>query len=268
MRNKLGLKPRQHNRHRLWLSKYINRSVVRPQVQPTDFSVAFTKLGESYQLYANGPDPLAPAAIAATGIGDCFMAGNAEFLRIAAANGGKVVNFPCANVVAAYSAATGYVLGDDSTDQGTDPDQGMVFMQNTGIQDDAGTYHKIGAFVAVNPKDFGEVCLASELFGGLGVGVEFLENWENDQVWDVNGGQVAGGHWIYNFSTLPSAKTNQLPIVSWGGVYYLTEAALAADCDCLYAVVDSEFFGPNGKAINGFDADQLAADLKNLPSWA
>jgi hypothetical protein len=260
---KLGRKPVQW-RKRLHMAKYINRSVVKlPTTVPLDLESILVSVG----MLCNGPDPLNPPEIP-DGIGCCFWAAS---LRAAVArknSAGASMDLSKAwavqSVLAAYSGATGFSLSDPTdTDQGTDPDQGFAYLQSTGVQLEDGTFDKIGVPVAVDPRDFDLVQIAHNLFGGLYVGVQFPGDWESDDVWDVTSSEIEGGHEIFSMSD-SSIMPEGIAIDSWGTIRVITPAALSKFCDQLTATVDPAFLGTDGKAINGFDAEQLQADLASL----
>jgi hypothetical protein len=260
---KLGRKPVQYKK-RLHLAKYLNRSIVQlPTTVPLNLESALVTPG----MLANGPDPLNPSQIP-DGVGCCFWAAS---LRAAVArknSGGAAMDltqpWAVASVLAAYSACTGFNLDDPSdTDQGTDPDQGFSFLQNTGIQLEDGSYDKIGVPVAVDPTDFDLIQIAHNLFGGLYVGVNFPGDWEDDNIWDTTNSPIEGGHEIPSLSDV-SITPEGIAVDSWGTIRIITPAALAQFCDQLTVTIDPAFLGPNGLAINGFDAEQLEADIPAL----
>ena len=262
-RFKLGRNPVQY-RKRLHFGKYINRSVVKlPATSPLSLESPLVNVG----MLANGPDPLNPPAIP-NGVGCCFWAAalRAAVARKNSAGASMDLSqaWAVASVLSAYSGATGFSLSDpDNTDQGTDPDQGFSYLQNTGIQLEDGTFDKIGAAVAVDPTDFDLVLIAHNLFGGLYVGVQFPGAWENADVWDSTNSPIEGGHEIADLGDV-NLSPEGLQIDSWGTLRIITPAALAKFCDQLTVTIDPAFFGPNGAAINGFDAEQLQADLSQV----
>jgi hypothetical protein len=256
---KLGLKPVVY-RKRLHLGKYVNRSTITlPSTAPLNLESSLVTPG----MLANGPDPLNPPQIAG-GAGCCFWAASlrAAVARKNSAGASMDLTQPwaVASVLAAYAAATGFNLNDPSTDQGTDPDQGFSFLQSTGIQLQDGSYDKIGAPVAVDPTDFDLVQIAHNLFGGLYIGVNFPSAWEDAAIWDSTNSPIEGGHEIFSLNDL-SITPQGIAIDSWGKIRILTPGGLHDFCDQLTVTIDPAFLGPNGKAVNGFDAEQLQADL-------
>lgn len=262
-RFKLGRKPVQY-RKRLHIAKYINRSIVK---LPTTVALSLESPLVDAGMLANGPDALNPPEIPG-GVGCCFWAAalRAAVSRKNSAGAAMNLNSPWAvnSVLNAYSGATGFSLEDPTdTDQGTDPDQGFSYLQSTGIELEDGTFDKIGIPVSVDPTDFDLVLIAHNLFGGLYVGVQFPGAWEDADVWDSTSSPIEGGHEIFSLSDV-SLSPAGLQIDSWGTLRIITPAGLDAFCDQLSCTVDPAFFGPDGKSITGFDAEQLQADLAEM----
>lgn len=258
---KLGRNPVIYDPYRKFLAKYLNRSIVK---LPTTVALDLSKDPKVVDgMLFNGPDPLNPPQVSG-GAGCCFWSASLRAAVARANSAGKVFDlteaWAVASVIEAYSKCTGFDVNNAAnTDNGTDPGQGFTYLTNVGIRLQDGTYDKIGPHVSVNAKDIEEVYIAHNLFGGLYVGVQFPGAWEDADVWDITSSEIEGGHEIVCLSDV-SVTPNGIVIDSWGMKRVITAAALAQYCDQLTAVVDPAFFGPNGIAINGFDAEQLAAD--------
>ncbi len=189
---KLGLKPARHDPRTPKYSQFVNLEVLPYPPNPAvDWFAARAKLGV-FPVWANDK------------YGDCFWAAMANLLQVDSANSGQMIALAESDVLAAYSACTGFKPDDPSTDQGTDMLDGLRFMQSTGI---AG--NKIGGFMSVNPSDQREIVSALWLFGHLIFGVSFYNDWEDKNVWtlpDTSG--VAGGHAILGGSVVLPAATS------------------------------------------------------------
>jgi hypothetical protein len=126
---------------------------------------------KDWGMLGNGPDPTVHPGF--QGAGDCFFAGAAhetmETLKIAR----RAVSITGKEVISDYSAVTGYVLDDESTDQGTYVREGMSYRRKTGIVDAKGKRHQIGAFVSIDPKDFDLMIRCVYTFAAVGIGFEF-----------------------------------------------------------------------------------------------
>lgn len=265
---KLGRRPVRHTLKRLHLAKYINRSTIKlSDTVPLDLSYHPARIG----MLANGPDPLNPPEIP-DGVGCCAWAAavRAAFMRRMSTGSVPVhvtLDQPWAveSVLEGY-ATTGFdIKNPGATDHGTDPDALFAWLQDTGVRMWDGTMDRIeGVTVAVNPRDLEEVYIAHRLFGGLYVGFLFPAQWEEADVWgEVVNPDIQGGHEVVAMSDV-SVTPEGLRGDSWGMVKVFTAAGLAQLCDQLTAVVDTGFFGAGGKAINGFDAEQLEADADSM----
>jgi len=272
-RFKLGNRPATYNPKRLWLGKYLNRSVLSvPDTVPLDLSADVTGPLSFIMtaMLANGPDPLAPASIASTGVGDCFWAAAVRRMALAALSVGVQMFTSEQDMVNAALdgyASTGFDINNPTaTDQGTDPTQGFAWLQSTGLLGSDGKRHKIASAIAVNPADPEEVTLAFNLSGGnISIGVNFPGSWEDAPIWDATTDAVEGGHEIPAYSDL-SLTPAGLKIDTWGnappGPRILTWAALAQQCTQLTAIISPEMFGPGGTAVSGFDSAQMLADIQ------
>ena len=266
---KLGLNPASPNPNEMFLKDYVDRSTIQiPATQPLDLST-FATGALSFLLtamFANGPDPLAPASIAGTGVGDCFWAAAVRRASFAAASVGRVLWTSEADALKAALlgyASTGFDINNPTaTDNGTDPTPGFKFLHDTGLLCSDGTYDKGGIPLSVNWNDPGEMQIAYQLTSGLMIGVQFPGAWENANVWDVTTSPIAGGHEIPGISDVKILPDGSIDINSWGTRRIITAAALAANCTQMTIIVAPDAFGPNGKSIQGFDASQMLADAQ------
>jgi len=219
----------------------------------------------NWQMLGNGPDPSNPPAIP-NGVGDCAIAGpyHAEMLWNAVA--GKSINVNTTTVVNTYSEVTGYVLGDDSTDRGSNVDQVSNYWHNTGLVDADGNLHKIDAWANLTPGNMKELLYAIYLFDVVGIGVQFPNEWmvalNEGQVWDaISNPSVEGGHYILGVGSVGG----NIDVITWGQEQRLTPAGYRQFCDEAVVYVSRERLLASGKDLNGFDIDQLMADFAALP---
>lgn len=275
---KLGKRRASYNPKKLWIGKYINKSVISvPATLPLNMSVDATG-NYSYimtAMMANGPDPLAPAAIAPFGIGDCFWAASVRRAALAALSVGKVLFTSEQDMVNAALdgyASTGWKIaqtdahGNNPTDNGTDPTQGFAWLQNTGLLCSDGTRDKISSAIAVNPADFEELIIAFNLSAGnMMIGIAFPEAWEDAAIWDETTSPIDGGHEIPAYSDL-SLTPIGIQIDTWGnaapGPRIITPAGLNQQADQVTAIIALDSFGPGGTTIAGFDSEQMLADIQ------
>lgn len=218
-------------------------------------------------MYGNGPDSTVGPGF--SGCGDCVFAGAAHEHRMY----NKVVHrrevpFDGRTVVADYSAVTGYVVGDDSTDQGTYVHDALAYRRRTGIADSLGQRHKIGAYVALDPKSWEHLREATYIFGAVGMGFEFPASaWgqlDGGVPWDVvegDDGGIDGGHYV---PVVGAASSTKVACVTWGQRQALTRAFYERYNDEAWVYITPEELHHDRTGLHGFDIAQLNGWLAQL----
>lgn len=115
--------------------------------------------------------------------------------------GRKLPPFSTKSVLKLYSEVAGYIPGDPSTDQGTDYRTMLNYLRKTGMKDDAGKVHKIGAFALIEKANLTELDEALYLFGHVFIGVDLPDSAQTQfgdgKPWTVvKGSKIDGGHAI------------------------------------------------------------------------
>jgi hypothetical protein len=194
--------------------------------------------------------------------GDCVWAGGAHETVLLGTEGGHHPAFTTESVLSDYSAVTGYVPGDESTDRGTDVRQAMKYRASTGLRDANGHRHHIGAYLQLKPADLTELYQALCVFGCVGIGIQFpasaMSQFHAGEPWSVvEGSKIEGGHYVPIV-----ARRNGNPVcVTWGRTQPITEEFFVAYCDEAWCFVSASALGPNGTTPEGFDKAALLADL-------
>ena len=239
---KLGRKPRRIDKRTFKIERYM------PVLPPIPTAIDWT---------GNVPDW---GELGNDTVGDCTCAaaGHLEMLWTSQASTEYIPS--TADVLAAYSAITGYNPADPSTDQGANMLDVLNFWRNAGI---AG--HKIKAYAAVNPANVPQIKSSVALFGGLYAGVNLpqsaIDATMAGQPWtNVNDNNIAGGHAIpivsYNLTSLTCITGGQKQIMTW--------AWLAKYMDEGYCVLSQDWFKPGGLTPSGFNMQTLNNDLQPL----
>ncbi|HVH85479.1 MAG TPA: hypothetical protein VM912_02060, partial [Terriglobales bacterium] len=177
------------------------------------------------------------------------------------AHGSKELSPTDADVIAAYSAVAGYVLGDMSTDNGAAITDFLAWWQSTGL---AG--HKIDGWVAVDYTNPLHLRQAIYLFGGIDVGVQIpnvaMDQFSNGKAWDLvpDDGGIDGGHSVPVLGYGRAGFT----CVTWGKLREMTNAWVTQYLDEAYALVSMEWLDANGEAPNHLDIAALREDLQAL----
>lgn len=245
---KLGKKPARPGAVKLKLSTYLDTSAL--PTPPDEFG--HEGLVSDWLMLGNDT------------LGDCVIAGALHEHMLWNAEAGKPINVNDACAVRNYSAITGYNPAIPSSDQGTDITVAAEYRRTTGLVDADGIVHKIGAYVALDPGDLTQLWYALYLFDGVGIGVELPSQWMDafnaGRPWDaVTRPSIEGGHYISG----AAKRAGNATVISWGRGVQLTPAGYQQFNDETLAYLSEEKL-VNGKSLEGFDLDQLRADLDAL----
>jgi hypothetical protein len=244
---KLGRLPYRHDARRLLMAEYAASLPVPPP------SCDWTEKVPVWGMMANDS------------VGDCTCAGAGHLIVEWTANAGGIAYPTDADILAAYSAITGYdgTPGDD-TDQGANLLDVLNYWRKNGI---AG--HKIGAYMAVRTVDVYQVQQAVALLEGVYAGVQMPAAWQNvqpGQPWDIGKGDAfQAGSW--DGHCVPAVAYDDLgvTVVTWGDLQKITWAAWTRYVDEGYAIVSTDELNVMTQlSASGLDVGQLQADLATL----
>jgi hypothetical protein len=217
-------------------------------------------------MLGNGPDDSVQPGFG--GAGDCVFACIANLIRLSSAIGGKPIPpITGREAIAAYSEVTGYRIGDESTDNGTDMRTALNWWRNTGFQDAAGVRHKLGAFALIPQGAHVNWYRALyQLDVGVALGFEFpdsaMAQFNAGKKWQiVPGARVEGGH-----AVLLDARRRWPRVETWAREQDVTEPFLEHFVDEAWAVFMPEILDGSGSSPEGLNVTQLTADLAALGS--
>lgn len=190
-------------------------------------------------------------------IGDCTCACIAHMIMCATAHTGTMFAPGVADVVSAYSAITGYVPGNESTDNGAAIPDVLNYWQNIGISG-----HKITAWAQIDVSNLEQVKQAIWLFGGVDIGIDVYDSMERQfdahQPWDNASGENLGGHSVPVFGY----GTDGCTCVTWAELQQMGWPMFSKICSEVYAVITPDWINQlSGKTYSGFDLAQLNVDL-------
>lgn len=197
-------------------------------------------------------------------VGDCTCADVGHATMYWNKLAGKTVSISTPNVLAMYSAITGYDPAKPDTDQGADMAVVAKYHQKTGLKDAQSIAHKIAAYLAITPGNFEELKQAIHLFGACSIGWELPDSaqtqFEEKKPWSVvSGATIEGGH-----DTLAVGYSSEyLEIVTWGRLQKVEWAFVSKYMDEGIVKLSAEML-KNGKSLEGFNVTQLQTDLKAL----
>jgi hypothetical protein len=201
-------------------------------------------------------------------VGDCTCAAVAHMLMLVTAHTGGIVIPELSDIMAMYSAITGYDPsktdrhGNNPTDTGAAVTDVLAYWQGTGI---AG--HKILGWAQIDQNNLTMRQQGMYIFGANDVGVDLpanaMDQFDDLQDWDVaaNDGGIDGGHCIVE-TGYGSKGSN---FVTWGANQKATNEWSAKYVDEAYVVITQDWINnADGLAPNSMDLDALNAALTEI----
>lgn len=192
--------------------------------------------------------------------GDCTVAGIAHGQMVWHWATKKMIPwFTASTVVKQYFKLTG------GADHGLDPVDVATYWQNYGLKDGSGILHKIRSFTALHTPD--EVISAAYVFGFSGLAVYMPQNAEDQfragEPWDDTSGDPLPnmGHYVPLVGR--NSKGNFM-VVTWGRLHACTPAWIAKYLAGGIAYSSEAYMLASGLSPEGFNFDQLDADLAAL----
>lgn len=182
-------------------------------------------------------------------VGDCTCADvDHQIKSVQVAAGNPEVASTAAEVLAAYSAITGYDPsqtqpdGSNSTDQGAEMQTVREYWQKAGFRL-GGQSHKILLFAELDIHNDNLVKWALDQFGALGIGVNFprsaMDQFNAGQPWDVvaNDGGIDGGHAV----AVVGYDSTYWYVITWGQVQKVTPAWWRAYVEEAWTALTADF---------------------------
>lgn len=155
-------------------------------------------------------------------------------------------------VIANYSAESGYVPGVPSTDQGGVELDVLARWCREGYERPGQTRDYLTAYGAVDPTDIASVNRAIAMLGGLYIGLQLPEfACEGDGDWVVDpsfDNRIAGGHavWIHGYDS------EWLYLNTWGAARRMSWSFFTTYCDEAYGLVSRQ----NWTTLRGVSPDE------------
>lgn len=196
-------------------------------------------------------------------VGDCTCADVGHSTLLWNREAGKTLNISTSNVLALYTAVSGY-NGTPQTDNGANMADVAKYHQNVGLEDESGNYHKIAAYMAVTPGNVEELKQSIYLFGACSIGWALPDSaqkqFQKGKPWSVvSGASIEGGHDTLAIGYDP----DYLYIITWGQVQKVEYPFFAKYCDEGIVKLSEEML-TNGESLEGFNVAQLQEDLSQL----
>jgi hypothetical protein len=248
---KLGKQVARHDPRALLMATYVTPALPTP---PTSFDLT-TKI-KAWGMMDNDD------------IGDCTCAAAGHLLMEWTENASKKMFTPTdQQIIAAYSAITGYNPATGANDNGAVEVDVLNYWRQQGI---AG--HKITAYVSLEPSNHNHVMDSVYIFGGCYIGLQLpisaQAQVQNHQPWSVPPGGTTGdgkpGSWGGHAVPVMAYDAQGVTVVTWGALQIMTWSFWEAYCDEAYAILSPDYLTGKKKSPQGFDVDQLQADLADL----
>ena len=248
---KLGKQPARHDPRTLLLASYLT-----PALPPAPASVDLTKKVKAWGMMENDQ------------IGDCTCAAAGHLIMEWTASAGKKTVTPTdQQIVAAYSAITGYNPTTGANDNGAVEIDVLNYWRQTGIAGD-----KIGAYVALEPANHTHIMDAVYIFEGCYIGLQLpisaQAQTKNHKPWSVPPSGTTGegkpGSWGGHAVPVVAYDTRGVTVVTWGGLQQMTWSFWGAYCEEAYAILSTDYLTGKHKTPQGFNMEQLQTDLADL----
>jgi hypothetical protein len=248
---KLGKSVARHDPRALLLASYVTPALPAP---PASFDL--TSKVKTWGMMDNDQ------------IGDCTCAAAGHLIMEWTANAKKKMFTPAdKQIVAAYSAITGYNPVTGANDNGANEVDVLNYWRQTGI-----AKHKIGAYVSLEPANHNHVMDSVYIFEGCYIGVQLpisaQAQVKNHQPWSVPPGGTNGdgkpGSWGGHAVPVVAYDARGLTVVTWGALQTMTWSFWEAYCDEAYAILSADYLDGKQKAPQGFSMQELEADLADL----
>lgn len=242
---KFGRQPTRHDARTLHLVEYLHPKLPDPP-PARDYCSAVT----DWPMYGNDA------------AGDCTMADAGHQIQSWTTYGqGATVTIPEVDVIAAYSAVSGYDPDTGANDNGCNELDVLNYWRRHGIGG-----HKIAAYAKVDVHNHREIKQAISIFGGLYSGMAVsqsaMDQNQAGEVWDRSrtraGRSILGAHAV----PLLAYDDDGLDAVTWAMRQRMTWAFLDDYFEELYAIVTQDFLDQRtGKDPDGLDLKAMMADL-------
>jgi len=248
---KLGKQLARHDPRTLLLASYVTPALPAPPVQ-----LDLTPKINSWGMMENDQ------------LGDYTCAAAGHLIMEWTTNSGKKMVTPTdKQIVAAYSAITGYNPATGANDNGAVEIDVLNYWRQSGI-----AAHKIGAYVALEPSNHIHIMDSVYIFEGCYIGLQLPVSAQaqvkNHQPWSVPPGGPTGdgkpGSWGGHAVPVVAYDARGVTVVTWGALQVMTWSFWEAYCDEAYAIISTDYLNDKQESPAGFNMQQLQADLADL----
>jgi len=232
-----------------------------PPVNSTDWSAAVIKTtGMNWGMMGNGNAPDNPPDVP-DGAGDCMIADCGHRVMLMSANvlGSTNIIVPSADTcLSFYEDESGFVPGNDSTDNGTDESDLAAYLANNLFDG-----QKLIAHASVRIRITDHIKWTVQKFGGCRFCIQLpqsaVDQFDAGKPWDIvaNDGGILGGHDILGTHYIG----DQFYVVTWGRLIPASLAFLRRYMFEAHAEVWSTWLNAQNKTVMGDDLSALTSAL-------
>jgi hypothetical protein len=246
---RLGKHPKKVDPRTLQLARYLTPELPAPPAS-CDYSVKLTGLGMMDNDTA----------------GDCTCAAAGHIVQTDTSYEGDQVIVPDDDVLAMYSAVSGYDPATGANDNGAACLDVLNYWHQTGFLGPQGP-HKVAAFAELELAP-AAVQQALFLIGPVYIGVNLPLSAQGATSWDVPAGGPTGngapGSWGGHCVPIVAYDASGVTVITWGAKLLATWAFLAAYMDEDYVPVSQDFVDAQGEDPAGLSLAQMVADATAL----
>ena len=252
MRGKLGRSAPTYSKRAIAGAALMSAALARLGTPPSSSVARFTAVAD-WGVFGNDL------------YGDCVEADTAHDLLFRSTIEGAPATITNEDVLALYSALTGFKANDPSTDNGTSE---LLMSQYLVSQGFLG--RKADVAVSLDPTNIDHIKWAVELFGSVRLGINFPASagmqFDADQDWTVadNDGGVEGGHDVRVFNYRSASGGVWFDVVSWGKVVSMSEGFFQKYVEEAHAEIFADWCSNHGLSPGGFDLQTLISDARSL----
>lgn len=200
-------------------------------------------------------------------LGDCTIAGAAHHEGVwTFKTSGTERLIPETSIVSAYSAVSGYVPGDPSTDNGANMLDVMKLWKSSGLFGS----DKLFAYMSLEPGNNVHVRASTRLFGGVYLGIQLPITAQSqvkpNGVWSLVPGYQQNpdakiGSWGGHLVPVIGFDTQTVTIITWAMPMTMTYGFLNYYSDEAYAPLSTQWINAQGVDPDHFNLAQLQEDL-------
>jgi hypothetical protein len=250
---KLGRRPAVHTRRTmrsaLALARALDPLGTAPPASNDYVAAVNAATGGNWQMLGNDQ------------YGCCVEADDGHFLMLRTANVGKIVTPTTADILALYSAETGFNQADPNTDTGTDETSDCQYMVTTGLLG-----HKADGTAMVDISNLDHVRWSIQLFGSCKFGINLPQSAMNQfnagQPWTVvaDDGGIIGGHDVLGVKY----DGTMFYAVTWGKLQPVAPPWILKYADEGHALMFADWIESTGTSPSGFSLAPLLSDLSEI----